>query len=70
MALGRATNTDNGCVALLYTSDFYTSKCKNSKCKFFFMDFLDELGYFKQKIFCTISVKFFSLLVSGKATQP
>ena len=54
----------HGCVALPDTNIFTLRSVKN-----FFIDFLDELGNFKQKNFCTISVNLFSLLVSGKATQ-
>ena len=46
-------------VALLYsdTRVFTLRSVNTSKCKKFFIDFLDELGNFKQKIFYTVSVK-------------
>ena len=42
-----------GCVALPWHFEFYILKCKN------FIDFLNELGNFKQKNFYTLKHNFF-----------
>ena len=48
---------DNGCVAVPWHFEFYISKCKN-----FLIDFLDELGNFKQKKITLQNVNFFYIL--------
>ena len=48
-----------GCVALPWHFEFYILKCKNLKCKISLIDFLDELGNFKQKKFYTSKCNFF-----------
>ena len=47
-------------VVLLYPdiSNFTFQNVKNFKCKIFLIDFLDELGNFKQKKFYTSKCKF------------
>ena len=50
-----------GCVALPWHFEFYILKCKNLKCKNFLIDFLDELGNFKQKNFTLQNVIVFTL---------
>ena len=47
----------NGCVALPWHFEFYILKCK-----IFLINFLDELGNFKQKKFTLWNVKFFYIL--------
>ena len=49
---------------LLYPdiSNFTFWNVKNLKCKNFLIDFLDELGNFKQKNFTLQNVKFFYIL--------
>ena len=51
-----------GCVDVLWHFEFYILKCKN-----YMIDFLDELGNFKQKIFYTLKCKFF---LHFRATDP
>ena len=53
---------DIGCVALPWHFEFYILKCK-----IFFIDFLDELGNFKQKKFYTSKCK---ISLHFKATDP
>ena len=54
-----------GCVALPWHFEFYILKFQN--VKFFFINFLDELGNFKQKNFYTSKCKIF---LHFKATDP
>ena len=56
-------------VVLLYPdiSNFTFQNVKISKCKNFLIDFLDELGDFKQKNFYTSKCKFF--YISKQQTQ-
>ena len=51
-------------VVLLYSdiSNFTFQNVKNLKCKNFLIDFLDELGNFKQKNFYTSKCNFFYIL--------
>ena len=51
-------------VVLFYPdiSNFTFWNVKNLKCKIFLIDFLDELGNFKQKKFTLQNVKFFYIL--------
>ena len=51
-------------VVLLYTdiSNFTFWNVKNFRCKNFLIDFLDELGNFKQKKIYTSKCKFFYIL--------
>ena len=51
-----------GCVALPWHFEFYILKCK-----IFLINFLDELGNFKQKNFYTSKCKFF---LHFKAADP
>ena len=49
-----APKLDLGCVVVPWHFEFYISKCKN-----FLIDFLDELGNFKQKNFYNSKYNFF-----------
>ena len=62
-------NTANGCVALPWHFKFYIciTNVKILKCKIFLINFLNELGNFKQKHFYTSKCKNFLHL---KATDP
>ena len=59
------SNLDIGCVVLPWHFEFYILKCKNLKCKIFLIDFLDELGNFKQKNFYTSKCKILHFEMSG-----
>ena len=70
LCLGMTTTsafTDIGCVALPWHFKFYILKCKNFKMWIFLINFLDELGNFKQKNFYTSKCSFF---LHFKATDP
>ena len=54
-----------GCVVLPWHFEFYILKCKNLKCKFFLIDFLDELGNFKQKNFYTSKCQILHFEMTG-----
>ena len=59
-------------VVLLFPdiSNFAFWNAKNLKCKIFLIDFLDELGNFKQKKICTSKCNFFYIFTSHKPYNP